>query len=128
MQTELSEAVVATIKSAAGKLTGFDRRRFQAEVAKQHCEGSPRRAERIFGWGREAVNTGLNECRTGIRCCDDFASRGRHKTEEQWPERIGITKGGASDRPAAWCAETPPESQSPAGPAGPTNNGDACPA
>lgn len=86
MLTELSEVMVETIKSAAGKLTGFARRQFQAEVAEHYCGGSPRRAERMFGWGREAVNTGLNERRTGIRCCDDFASRGRHKTEEQWPE------------------------------------------
>jgi hypothetical protein len=86
MLTELSEVIVETIKSAAGKLTGFSRRQFQAEVAERHCGGSPRQAERMFGWGREAVNTGLNERRTGIRCRDDFASRGRHKTEEQWPE------------------------------------------
>ena len=86
MLAELSEGVVETIKSAARKLTGFARRQFQAEVAEQHCGSSPRRAERMFGWGREAVNTGLNERRTGIRCWDDFTSRGRHKTEEQWPE------------------------------------------
>lgn len=86
MQRELSEVMVETIKSAAGRLTGFARRQFQAEVAEQHCGGSPRRAERMFGWGREAVNTGLNERRTGIRCWDDFASRGRPKTEERWPE------------------------------------------
>jgi len=88
MLTALSEGVVETIKSAAGKLTGFARRQFQAEVAEQHCGGSPRQAERMFGWGREAVNTGLNERRTGIRCWDDFSSRGRHKTEEQWPELV----------------------------------------
>lgn len=86
MLTEVSEVMVETIQSAAGKLTGFARRQFQAEVAERYCGGSPRQAERMFGWGREAVNTGLNERRTGIRCWDDFASRGRHKTEEQWPE------------------------------------------
>ncbi len=86
MMAELSAGVVETIKSAARKLAGFFRRQFQAEVAEQHCGGSPRQAERMFGWGREAVNTGLNERRTGIRCLDDFSSRGRHKTEEQWPE------------------------------------------
>jgi hypothetical protein len=86
MLEELTAAVVETIKSAARKLTGYARRQFQAEVAEQYCGGSPRKAERLFGWGREAVNTGLNERRTGIRCLDDFASRGRHKTEEQWPE------------------------------------------
>jgi hypothetical protein len=42
----------------------------------------------VFGWGREAVNTGLNELRTGIRCVEDFSSRGRHKTEESAPELV----------------------------------------
>jgi hypothetical protein len=86
MLTELSEAVRETIKSAARKLTGFERRQFQAEVARQYCQESARQAERIFGWGREAVHTGLNEQRTGIRCLDNFSDRGRHKTEARQPE------------------------------------------
>lgn len=88
MLTELTESVVETIRLAARKLTGFTRRQFQAEMAIKYCEGSPRRAEQVFGWGREAVNTGLNELRTGIRCVDDFSARGRHKTEEVAPELI----------------------------------------
>lgn len=86
MFVELSESARETIKSAARKLTGFLRRKFQAEVARKYCRGSPRQAERDFGWRRDAVNTGLNELRTGIRCLDAFASRGRHKTEEDRPE------------------------------------------
>jgi hypothetical protein len=85
MAAKLADSVRATIKSAARKLTSFARRQFQAEVANAYCGGSPRRTERVFGWGRDAVNTGLNELRTGIRCVDDFASRGRHKTEECQP-------------------------------------------
>jgi hypothetical protein len=88
MFAELTESVVATIRLAAGKLTGFARRQFQAEMALKYCGGSPRRAEDVFGWGREAVNTGLNELRTGIRCVEDFSARGRHKTEETSPELI----------------------------------------
>src|SRR3989304_2153115 len=85
MRAELSGSVSETIKQAARKLTGFRRREFQAEVAAKFCDGSPRRAERAFGWGRDAVNTGLHELRTGIRCCDNFTTRGRHKLEEQSP-------------------------------------------
>jgi transposase len=88
MLTELTESVRETIKSAARKLTGFRRRQFQAETAIRYCQGNPRRAEQLFGWGRDAVNTGLNELRTGIRCVDDFSTRGRRKTEEQQPELI----------------------------------------
>lgn len=89
MLTELTEVVRETIKSAARKLTGFQRRQFQAEVARQYCQGSARQTERIFGWGREAVHTGLNELRTGIRCLDNFVDRGRLKTEEQQPDLVG---------------------------------------
>jgi transposase len=88
MSEELTESVKETIKSAARKLTGFRRRQFQAEMAIKYCHGLPRRAEEVFGWGRDAVNTGLNELRTGIRCTDGFSARGRHKTEEQQPELV----------------------------------------
>jgi len=88
MATELTESVRETIRSAARKLTGFRRRQFQAETAVKYCQGNPRRAEQVFGWGRDAVNTGLNELRTGIRCVDDFSTRGRRKTEEQQPELV----------------------------------------
>jgi hypothetical protein len=83
MLEELTESVKDTIKSAARKLTGFRRRQFQAEMAITYCQGHPRRAEEVFGWGRDAVNTGLSELRTGIRCMDAFSVRGRPKTEEQ---------------------------------------------
>jgi len=86
MLTELTESVRETIQSAARKLTGFRRRQFQAEMAIKYCRGNPRRAEQVFGWGRDAVNTGLNELRTGIRCVEDYSTRGRRKSEEKSPE------------------------------------------
>jgi len=86
MCNSLTDEVLETIKSAAAKLTGFKRREYMAEVALQYCDGSPRKAERRFGWGREAVRTGLNEKRTGIRCLDNFSARGRKKTEDEFPQ------------------------------------------
>ena len=88
MLSEFPESVKDTVKLAAGKLTGYRRRQFQAEMALKYCAGSPRQAERLFGWGRAAVHTGLNELRTGLRCLDGFSARGRHKTEEQHPELV----------------------------------------
>ena len=85
MLAELTESVRETIQSAARKLTGFQRRQFQAEMAIKYCRSNPRRAERVFGWGREAVNTGLNELRTGIRCMENYSRRGRPKSEENNP-------------------------------------------
>ena len=88
MLAELTESVRETIQSAARKLTGFRRRQFQAEMAIKYCGSNARRAELVFGWGREAVNTGLNELRTGIRCVEDYSTRGRPKSEEKNPELV----------------------------------------
>jgi Rhodopirellula transposase DDE domain len=85
---ELADDALHDIKSAAKLLTGFKRRQFQAEMAVKYCNGSARRAETIFGWGREAVNTGLHELHSGIRCLDAYELRGRKKTEERCPELV----------------------------------------
>lgn len=82
----LTEDAFETFRSAAKLLTGFKRRRFQAEVAHRYCDGSARHAETMFGWGRAAVETGLNELRSGIRCLDAYNLRGRKRTEELRPE------------------------------------------
>jgi hypothetical protein len=42
----------------------------------------------MFGWGREAVQRGLDEARTGERYVERFSERGRHKSEELQPELI----------------------------------------
>jgi Rhodopirellula transposase DDE domain len=81
----LTDDTRRAILSAAKLLTGHKRRRFQAEMAHQYCGGSARLAETTFGWGREAVRTGLNELRSGIRCVEDFESRGRPTTEQRHP-------------------------------------------
>ena len=64
------------IRSAAQRLSGHPRRLFQAEVANALCGGSPRAAERRFGWGRDSVETGLHEARSGLRCVENFAAKG----------------------------------------------------
>ena len=55
----------ALIRSGARRLTGYQRRLFQAEVATALCGGSARQAERRFGWGRETVEKGLHEPQHG---------------------------------------------------------------
>lgn len=86
MVQQLTDDLRETIQSAARKLTGFRRRQFLAEMALKYCAGSARKAEAVFGWGRVAVNTGLNERRTGIRCLDNFQARGRKQTEARTPQ------------------------------------------
>lgn len=88
MGLALLAGMVETIRSAAGKLTGYRRREFQAEMAVKYCDSSPRKAESVFGWGRRAVVTGLGELRTGIRCLDHEGSGGRPKTEDKSPQFV----------------------------------------
>lgn len=75
----------ALLRSGARRLTGYQRRQFQAEVAMDLCEGSPRAVERRFGWGRETVRKGLREATSGLRCVEDFAARGRRRSEDKDP-------------------------------------------
>src|SRR5512140_1658700 len=76
----------ALIRSGARRLTGYQRRLFQAEVATALCGGCPRQAERRFGWGRDTVEKGLHEQQHGMRCLEDFAGRGRRRSEEKDPQ------------------------------------------
>src|SRR3954454_21510951 len=73
------------IRSGAKRLTGYQRRLFLAEVATALCDGSARQAERRFGWGRETAEKGLHESRSGRRCLEDFAARGRRRSEDNDP-------------------------------------------
>ena len=82
MLQELSTAVIGLIKSAAKGLSLAKRRAFQAEVAQQFCDGSPRKAETLFGWGRNAVKTGLQE-RTGTSPLRESSAVGRRRTEDR---------------------------------------------
>jgi len=59
---------IADLRFAASKMHGAERRAFVAEMALKYCGGSARKAEEVFGWGREMVETGLGEKRTGIEC------------------------------------------------------------
>jgi hypothetical protein len=86
MDATLTPDLINVIRTAARALTGYRRRAFQAEMAERYCQSKPRQAELVFGWGRAAVATGLGERRTGIRCLDNVAARGRHRTEDDHPD------------------------------------------
>src|SRR5512142_901466 len=76
----------ALLRSGARRLTGYQRRLFQAEVATELCGGSARQAERRFGWGRDTVEKGLHESCQGVRCLENFTARGRRRSEEKAPQ------------------------------------------
>lgn len=73
------------LRLAARTLSGHRRRRFQAEVTRVLCGGRARQAERRFGWGRANVETGLHELASGVRCVENFATRGRPRAEDADP-------------------------------------------
>ena len=80
------ERLDALIRSGASRLTGYQRRSFQAEVAVELCSGNARQAERRFGWGRETVEKGLRERHHGVRCLEHFAARGKQRSEDKHPQ------------------------------------------
>ena len=55
------------VRSAARRLTGGEPRSFIAEVTLTLCDGKVRRAERPSGWGRQPVQKGWHDRRSGLR-------------------------------------------------------------
>ena len=78
---------IADLRLAASHMTGATRRAFQAEMTLKYGDGNARRAEEVFGWGRQTVEVGLAEKRTGIACLSLHAAfSGRPRWEDQYPE------------------------------------------
>ena len=84
MCPKLESKIVQTLRCAAQKLTGAARRAFQAEVTRDYCKGSPRIAERTFGWSRLTVQKGLTEHETGDIIADQERS-GRPSYSQRLP-------------------------------------------
>jgi hypothetical protein len=83
----LHASQIEDLRLASSMLSGEERRAFQAAMALKYCEGNARQAERVFGWGRETVQLGLHEHRTGINCIGAQAAFGGNRLwEEQHPE------------------------------------------
>ena len=83
----LALSQIDDIRLAASNMTSAIRRSFQATMAEKYCNGSARLAEKIFGWNRKTVKTGLGEKRTGITCEGAQSAFSGNKTwEEKHPE------------------------------------------
>lgn len=82
---ELTEAMVKTIKAAAKKMAGANRRAFEAQAALDYLGGDSRLAETVFGWSRKTVSKGLEELRTGV-VIPDLPRNAVRKTEEKNPQ------------------------------------------
>jgi hypothetical protein len=89
----LGQGQIDDLRLAASKMTGAKRRAFMAEMALKYCSGSARLAETVFGWGREAVEVGLAEKRTGLICFGaQSAYCGRQRWEETQPEAATVLR------------------------------------
>lgn len=74
------------LRSAATRLTGWERRLFIGEVTQQLCASNARRSERRFGWGRATARKGLEEWQQGVWHEDKYSARGRPRAEEKNPQ------------------------------------------
>lgn len=81
----LNKKFIKTTRDGAHALTGYKRRIFIAQVSTDYFNGNARMTERIMGWGRKTVETGLNELRSGLRCFDNYSGRGNKRTEDKLP-------------------------------------------
>src|SRR6266851_8655377 len=83
----LTPSQIADLRLAASKLTGPERRSFEAAMTLKYCAGNPLMAEAVFGWGRQTVALGLAERRSGLICRgSQSAFSGRKRWEEQHPQ------------------------------------------
>lgn len=83
----LSANQIEDFRLASSKMQGAKRRSFLTEIALKYCNGSARKTESLFGWGRDVVNTGLGEKRTGIICIGAQSNRsGNTRWEERYPQ------------------------------------------
>lgn len=64
------------------------RRCAMGEVTLMLLDGKHRVAENVFGWGRSAVEVGINEFQTGISCVNDISTRLKPKTEAKNPKLL----------------------------------------
>ncbi len=79
-------SVDTLLLSAAKQLKGHSRRKFLAEVCTTLCDGSTRKTEARFGWGRETVAKGLCEPEESKMDSSEKLRRGRQRSEEKNPQ------------------------------------------
>ena len=106
MLPDFTTPLASSIRSAAKYLTGFARRRFQAQVAIEHCGASPRNAESVFGFNRKAVRRGLEELESNKPLRTGAERRGRPRVEDKMPALAGV-----ADRLLATSSQADPKFQ-----------------
>ncbi|HEY9826868.1 MAG TPA: hypothetical protein V6D19_15620 [Stenomitos sp.] len=104
LNAELTRTQIEDLRLASSKMTGVRRRAFQAEIALKYCQGNARLTELIFGWGRNTVETGLAEKRSGIVCVGaQSCFSGRKRWEDHHPRAFAALQNLAE----AHCQQDP---------------------
>jgi hypothetical protein len=84
----VSEAEKAMYVETAKQLKGQAKRLYMARVVKVLGPGGAWVASQEFGWDRNTIRKGTRELETGFICYDNYAARGRRRTEERLPELL----------------------------------------
>ena len=85
---QVSEAEKGMYIETAKQLKGHARRLYMARVVKVLGPGGAWVASQEFGWDRNTIRKGTRELETGFICYDNYAARGRQRTEERLPELL----------------------------------------
>jgi hypothetical protein len=85
---KLTEAEKEMYLETAKQLKGHQRRLYMARVVKALGRGGQLLASRELGWGRNTIRKGMHELETGFICYDNYAARGRKRTEERLPNLL----------------------------------------
>jgi len=82
---KLTSDIIEKVRAKAKSLNPEKRRAFQLKLLDE-CNLSPRQAERLFGWGRAALEKALEARREGDSYPDDRRGHsGRRRTERNYP-------------------------------------------
>jgi len=84
---QIPECAVELAGRLVKRVAWPERRQAMAEVTLALLDGKARTAEAVFGWGRSAVELGLQELRTGIVCIN-------LKKARTWPQNA-VFRGNA---------------------------------
>jgi hypothetical protein len=88
VRNAVSQQIVDLIIRLIDMIPWPHRRLAMGDVTMTVLDGKPRVAEDVFGWGRAAVELGMNEFRTQIVCVNDLSTRKKPKVEEKNPKLL----------------------------------------
>jgi hypothetical protein len=87
MLSRPDQKTIETIKNAARQMNRVERRRFQAQVVLDHCNGNTSQAKYLFGWDQRTTRKALLEMKKG-KTFSDRQRSGRKSFAEKLPNLL----------------------------------------